>query len=263
MCIWAGGRWLQMVTNCCSLAHMLIISPWVNVQTVMELTGVSALRPSLAWHVPEGEEEADARVSCVVHRGGNSWTRHTLGTTSRCRGIHEGAVVRDLTKLHAMPWADGPCRYRYGKEEDPFGEPSPSLFTYQFCGFVPHLCSGGIASVCCSRWFAIPTALGWTVSDFNLGLQQQGRLATARDDEWVQHAGGLLCQGIFAVCGDPGFPPGIPVMHTTHDPVISMSWVHITELIPELHHPLQYRIKSLTIGHMTKTDNATQGEFSN
>jgi hypothetical protein len=31
-------------------------------------------------------------------------------------------------------------------------------------------------------------------------------------------------------------------------------------LITELHHPLQYRINILTIGHMTKSDIATQGK---
>jgi hypothetical protein len=41
--------------------------------------------------------------------------------------------------------------------------------------------------------------------------------------------------------------------------MISVSWIHIFELITELHHPLQYRI-ILTIGHMTKYDIATQGK---
>jgi hypothetical protein len=33
-------------------------------------------------------------------------------------------------------------------------------------------------------------------------------------------------------------------------------------LISKLHHPLQYRNKSFTIGHMTKSDNATHGKFT-
>jgi hypothetical protein len=33
------------------------------------------------------------------------------------------------------------------------------------------------------------------------------------------------------IVGTPVYHSGIPVMHTTHDPMISMSWVHITELI--------------------------------
>jgi hypothetical protein len=59
--------------------------------------------------------------------------------------------------------------------------------------------------------------------------------------------------------GTPDYPSGIPDMHTIHDPMISVSWIHISELITELHHPLQYRIM-LTIGHMTKYDIATQGK---
>jgi hypothetical protein len=42
--------------------------------------------------------------------------------------------------------------------------------------------------------------------------------------------------------GTPDYPSGIPDMHTIHDPMISVSWIHISELTPELHHPLQYRI---------------------
>jgi hypothetical protein len=57
----------------------------------------------------------------------------------------------------------------------------------------------------------------------------------------------------------PEYPSGIPDMHTIHDPMISVSWIHISELITELHHPLQYRIM-LTIGHMTKYDIDTQGK---
>jgi hypothetical protein len=60
--------------------------------------------------------------------------------------------------------------------------------------------------------------------------------------------------------GTPDYPSGIPDMHTIHDPMISVSWIHISELITELHHPLPYRINILTIGHMTKHDIATQGK---
>jgi hypothetical protein len=42
--------------------------------------------------------------------------------------------------------------------------------------------------------------------------------------------------------GTPDYPSGIPDMHTIHDSMISASWIHISELITELHHPLQYRI---------------------
>jgi hypothetical protein len=42
--------------------------------------------------------------------------------------------------------------------------------------------------------------------------------------------------------GTPDYPSGIPDMHTIHDPMISVSWIHISELITELHHLLQYRI---------------------
>jgi hypothetical protein len=34
----------------------------------------------------------------------------------------------------------------------------------------------------------------------------------------------------------------IPDMHIIHDPMINVSWIHISELITELHHPLQYPI---------------------
>jgi hypothetical protein len=47
--------------------------------------------------------------------------------------------------------------------------------------------------------------------------------------------------------GTPDYPSGIPDMHTIHDPVISASWIHISELITELHHPLQYRIVYLQL----------------
>jgi hypothetical protein len=46
----------------------------------------------------------------------------------------------------------------------------------------------------------------------------------------------------FVTVGTPDYPSGIPDMHTIHDPMISVSWIHISELITELHHPLQYRI---------------------
>jgi hypothetical protein len=42
--------------------------------------------------------------------------------------------------------------------------------------------------------------------------------------------------------GTPDYPSGIPDMHKIHDPMISVSWIHISELITELHHPLQHRI---------------------
>jgi hypothetical protein len=42
--------------------------------------------------------------------------------------------------------------------------------------------------------------------------------------------------------GTPDYPSGIPDMHTIHDPMISVSWIHISELITKLHHPIQYRI---------------------
>jgi hypothetical protein len=56
----------------------------------------------------------------------------------------------------------------------------------------------------------------------------------------------------------PGFP--LCIQFTIPGKV---SWIHITESISKLHHPLQYRNKSLTFGHMTKTDNATQGKSTN
>jgi hypothetical protein len=59
--------------------------------------------------------------------------------------------------------------------------------------------------------------------------------------------------------GTPDYPSKIPDMHTIRDPMISVSWIHKSELVTELHHPLQYRIM-LTIGHMTKYDIATQGK---
>jgi hypothetical protein len=59
--------------------------------------------------------------------------------------------------------------------------------------------------------------------------------------------------------GTPDYPSEIPDMHTIHDLMISVSWIHISELITELHHPLQYRI-IFTIGHMTKYYIATQGK---
>jgi hypothetical protein len=62
-----------------------------------------------------------------------------------------------------------------------------------------------------------------------------------------------------SIVGTPDYPSGISDMHTIHDPMISVSWIHISKLITELHHPLQYRIM-FTIGHMTKYDIATQGK---
>jgi hypothetical protein len=66
-------------------------------------------------------------------------------------------------------------------------------------------------------------------------------------------------QTLTQLVGIPDYPSGISDMHTIHDPMISVSWIHISELITELHHPLQYQIM-LTIGHMTKYDIATQGK---
>jgi hypothetical protein len=51
----------------------------------------------------------------------------------------------------------------------------------------------------------------------------------------------LDAREVFPV-GTPDYPSGIPDMHTIHDPMISVSWIHIFELITELHHPLQYRV---------------------
>jgi hypothetical protein len=42
--------------------------------------------------------------------------------------------------------------------------------------------------------------------------------------------------------GTPDYPSRIPDMHPIHDPMISVSWIHISELITELHHLLQYRM---------------------
>jgi hypothetical protein len=61
--------------------------------------------------------------------------------------------------------------------------------------------------------------------------------------------------------GTSDYPSGIPDMHTIHDPMISVSWIHISELMTELHHPLQYQI-IFTIGHMTRYYIAMQGEFT-
>jgi hypothetical protein len=47
--------------------------------------------------------------------------------------------------------------------------------------------------------------------------------------------------------GTPDYPSWIPDMHTIHDPMISVSWIHISELITELHHPLQYQNKVLQL----------------
>jgi hypothetical protein len=60
--------------------------------------------------------------------------------------------------------------------------------------------------------------------------------------------------------GTPDYPSGIPDMHTIHDPMISVSWIHISELITILHHPLQLPNNIFTIGHMTKYDIATQNK---
>jgi hypothetical protein len=47
---------------------------------------------------------------------------------------------------------------------------------------------------------------------------------------------------VMKIVGTPVYHSGIPDMHTIHDPMINVSWIHISELIPELHHPLQYQI---------------------
>jgi hypothetical protein len=56
----------------------------------------------------------------------------------------------------------------------------------------------------------------------------------------------LWCSRLLAV-GTPVYHSGIPGMHTIHDPMISVSWIHISELITELHHPLQYQNKVLQL----------------
>jgi hypothetical protein len=61
--------------------------------------------------------------------------------------------------------------------------------------------------------------------------------------------------------GTSDYPSRIPDMHTIHDPMISVSWIHISKLITKLHHPLQYRI-IFTIGHMTKYYIAMQGKYT-
>jgi hypothetical protein len=60
--------------------------------------------------------------------------------------------------------------------------------------------------------------------------------------------------------GTPDYPSRIPDMHTIHDPMISVSWIHISKLITELHHPFTVPNNILTVGHMTKHDIATQGK---
>jgi hypothetical protein len=65
------------------------------------------------------------------------------------------------------------------------------------------------------------------------------------------------------IVGTPDYPSGIPDMHTIHDPMISVSWIHISELVTELHHPFTVPDNILTIGHMTKYDIATQGKSTN
>jgi hypothetical protein len=47
--------------------------------------------------------------------------------------------------------------------------------------------------------------------------------------------------------GTPDYPSGIPDMHKIHDPMISVSSIHISELITELHQPLQYQNKVLQL----------------
>jgi hypothetical protein len=44
-------------------------------------------------------------------------------------------------------------------------------------------------------------------------------------------------------CGDPGLPPGIPVMHTIHDPRKIVVNPHNRVGITEIHHPLHNEFK--------------------
>jgi hypothetical protein len=60
----------------------------------------------------------------------------------------------------------------------------------------------------------------------------------------------------------PSLQPGIPHMHTIHDPMISVSWIYISELITELHHPFTTPNNIFTIGHMTKSENCHAGKFT-
>jgi hypothetical protein len=82
-------------------------------------------------------------------------------------------------------------------------------------------------------------------------------LAFAWFTSWTLES--MLCWLDSLIVGTPDYPSGIPDMHTIHDPMISVSWIHISELLTELHHPLQYRM-IFTIGHLTKNYIATQGK---
>jgi hypothetical protein len=54
---------------------------------------------------------------------------------------------------------------------------------------------------------------------------------------WQERNRGNHGESYQNVCGDPGLPSGIPVMHTIHDPR-RPSLIHITELALQIHHPL-------------------------
>jgi hypothetical protein len=71
-----------------------------------------------------------------------------------------------------------------------------------------------------------------------------------------------LHHGMARAVGTPDCPSGIPDMHTIHDPMISVSWIHISELIKELHHPLQYQIIYLQLVTWPRLRFATQGKFT-
>jgi hypothetical protein len=84
--------------------------------------------------VPEGVDEADARVSCVS-RGGGGFAGEAYLTyyESAPRKAMEVAA-RDLTKLQAMGFVTDTHKC---EEKIPLGEPCPSLLTYRFYGSVP------------------------------------------------------------------------------------------------------------------------------
>jgi hypothetical protein len=45
------------------------------------------------------------------------------------------------------------------------------------------------------------------------------------------------------LCGDPGLPPGIPIMHTIHDPRKIIVNPHNRVGLTEIHHPLHNEFK--------------------
>jgi hypothetical protein len=51
------------------------------------------------------------------------------------------------------------------------------------------------------------------------------------------------------VVGTPNYPSGIPNMHTIHDPMINVLWIHIYELIIELHHPFDTKYYNYNWSH--------------